>query len=96
MNHLENMVAAPKRPARRKPGVQYNEQELSELSDDGQDSGSSPQPRKRARGKLGAGGTKAKKRGKAKQTAKLLDMPLDVMFEVSESLYAKLYEVYCA
>ena len=81
------MVAAPKRPARRKPGVQYNEQELSELSDDSQDTGGSPPPRKKARGKLGAGGPKAKKKGKAKQPAKLLEMPLDVMFEVSGSLY---------
>jgi len=80
------MVAAPKRPARRKSSVQYNEQELSELSDDGQDSGSSPPPRKRARGKPAAGVSKAKKKGKVKQTAKLLAMPLDVMFEVSGSL----------
>jgi len=85
VNRFKTMVAAPKRPARRKSSVQYNEQELSELSDDVQDSGNSPPPRKRVRGKLGVGGPKAKKKGKAKQAAKLLDMPLDVMFEVSGS-----------
>jgi len=79
------MVAAPERPARRKSNVQYNEQESSELSDDDPDSGSSPPPRKRARGRAGASGSKAKKKGKAKQTSKLLEMPLDVMFEVSTS-----------
>jgi len=77
------MVAAAKRPARRKSSVQYNEQELSELSDDGQDSDNSPPPRKRARGKPGTSGPKTKKKGKGKQTSKLLEMPLDVMFEVS-------------
>ena len=78
------MVAAPNRPARRKSSVQYNEQESSELSNDDQDSDTSPPPRKRARSKAGAGGTKAKKKGKAKQQAlTLLEMPLDVMFEVS-------------
>jgi len=76
-------VAAPKRPARRKSSVQYNEQEPSELSDDGQDSGDSPPPRKRARGKSGVGVFKAKKKGKGKQIPKFLEMPLDVMFEVS-------------
>ena len=76
------MVAAPKRAARRKPNVQYNEQESSELSDESLDSDSSP-PRKKARGRAGASGPKGKKKGKATQTSKLLDMPLDVMFEVS-------------
>jgi len=88
------MVAAPKRPARRKPGIQYNEQELSELSDDGQDSDNSPPPRKRTRGKPGAGGPKAKKKGKGKQTAKLLEMPLDVTFEVSEPLCMECHGIY--
>ena len=78
------MVAAPKRPARRKSSVQYNEQESSEISDDGQGSDTSPAPRKRVRGKAGVGGSKKKE--KAKQTSKLLEMPLDVMFEVSEPL----------
>ncbi|KAF9642720.1 hypothetical protein BDM02DRAFT_3152142 [Thelephora ganbajun] len=75
------MVAAPKRPARRKPNVQYNEQESSEPSDDGLDSNSSPPPRKRARGRAVASVSKAKK-GKEKQASKLLEMPLDVMFEI--------------
>ena len=88
-NSFEGMVAALKRPAHRKSNVQYNEQESSELSDDGQDSNSSPPPRKRARGRAGASGLKAKKRTKAKQMSKFLEMPLDVMFEVSGFLCAE-------
>lgn len=80
------MVAAPKRPARRKSNIQYNEQEASELSDDEPDSGSSPPPRKRARGRAGVSGSKAGKKGKAKEASTFLEMPLDVMFEVSEFL----------
>lgn len=80
------MVAAPKRPARRKPNVQYNEQESSELSDDSQDPRSSPPPRKRTRVRAGPSGSKAKKKGKAKQTSEILELPLDVMFEVRISL----------
>jgi len=80
------MVAAPKRPAHRKSSVQYNEQESSELSDDDRDPDSSPPPRKRARGRAGTSGSKAKKRTKANQTSKFLETPLDVMFEVSRFL----------
>lgn len=75
------MQATTKRTRRRKPGVHYNEQDSSGPSDDGQDLGSSP-PRKRARGRAGANGLRTKK-GKGKQTSKLLEMPLDVTFEVS-------------
>jgi len=88
-NYFDTMVAAPKRPARRKSNVQYNEQESSELSDDGLGFDSSPPPRKRARGRVGVSGSKAKKKGKAKQTSELLEMPLDVMFEVSGFLRAE-------
>ena len=88
-NNFEAMVAAPKRPAHRKSNVRYNEQESSEPSDDGQDSDSPPPPRKRTRGRVGASGSKAKKRTKAKQTSTFLEMPLDVMFEVSKFLYAE-------
>lgn len=77
------MVAALKRTARRKSNIHYNEQESSGLSDDGLDSESSPPLRKRARGRTVASGLRAKKRGKARQTPMLLEMPLDVMFEVS-------------
>lgn len=76
------MVAPPKRQTRRKPSVQYNEQESSELSDDSRDSSSSPPPRKRARSGARPSGLKTKKKGKAKQTSKFLELPLDVMFEV--------------
>lgn len=79
-------MAAPKRQAHRKSSVQYNEQESSEPSDDDRDPDSSPPPRKRARGRTGASVSKAKKRAKAKQTSKFLDIPLDVMFEVSRFL----------
>lgn len=76
------MQAMPKRAARRKSSVHYNEQDSSELSDAGSYSDSSPPPRKRARGRAGAGGSRTKK-GKAKETSKLLETPVDVMFEVS-------------
>ena len=87
------MVTASTRSSRRKPNVQVNEQESSELSDDGQDSDPSPPPRKRARGKAGAGGQKAKKKGKTTQTPKLLEIPLDVMFEVSGFLHVETVEL---
>ena len=90
------MVATAKRPARHKSSVQYNERELPEPSDDGEDSGNSPPPRKRARGKAGAGGPKARKKGKGKQVSTLLEMPLDVMFEVSGSLCPEFCGVYWA
>jgi len=76
-------MVAPTRSSRRKSNVQKNEQDSSELSNDDQDSDPSPPPRKRTRGKTGAGGSKVKKKGKAKQSSVLLEMPLDVMFEVS-------------
>lgn len=77
------MVATPKRTARRKSNVQYHENESSDLSDEGLDSDVSPPPRRRARGRAGAGGSRTKKKGKAGQTSRLLEIPLDVMFEVS-------------
>ena len=83
------MVATPKRPARRKSNIQYNEQESSGPSDDDQYSGSSPPPRKRVRGKAGASVPKVRKKAKAKQTSTFLEIPLDVMFEVSGFLSAE-------
>lgn len=81
-NEVEATQAMPKRAVRRrKSSVQYNEQDSSEFSDDGLHSDSSP-PRKRVRGRAGAGGSRTKK-AKAKQTSKLLEIPLDVTFEVS-------------
>ena len=78
------MVATPKRVTRRKSSVQYNEQDLSEPSDDDHDSGAtSPPPRKRVRNKAGVSGPKGRRKGKAKQTSRLLEVSLDVMFEVS-------------
>lgn len=83
------MVTAPQRTTRRKSNVHYIEQESSELSDDALDSDSSPPPQKRARGRAGANGSKTRKKGKAKQTSKLLEMPLEVVFEVSRFLFAE-------
>jgi len=84
VNSSEAMVEGRKRAARRKSNVQYNEQESSELSDYRQDSEISPQPtRKRTRGKTGASGPKTKKKGKARQKSSFLEVPLDLMFEVS-------------